>query len=122
MLEDVLGYHVETRTLNAADFGFPQQRKRMFIVGMRQRAFRFPDSSHGPGRERVWRTAGDVLTVEPLGEPNLSIVTYAKNPDLRPSPYDGLLFNGGGRPINLQAPARTILAWPAEIRRPSLMS
>jgi DNA (cytosine-5)-methyltransferase 1 len=37
-------------------------------------------------------------------------VTYAKRPQLRPSPYDGLLFNGGGRPIDLSAPARTILA------------
>src|SRR5690606_16446866 len=35
---------------------------------------------------------------------------YAKNPDLRPNPYHGQLFNGGGRAINLEAPAPTILA------------
>ena len=110
VLRDELGYEVTTRTLNAADFGVPQQRLRMFIVGMRDAGFAFPEPTHGPGRLKPWRTAGDVLTAEPVGEPNASIVTYAKKPDLRPSPYDGLLFNGGGRPINLEAPARTILA------------
>jgi DNA (cytosine-5)-methyltransferase 1 len=110
VLRDALGYVVHARTLSAADYGVPQQRQRMFIVGLRAGTFAFPEPTHGPGRERPWRTAGEVLTDEPVGEPNPSIVTYAKNPDLRPSPYDGLLFNGGGRPINLDAPARTILA------------
>jgi DNA (cytosine-5)-methyltransferase 1 len=110
VLRDELGYRVAARTLNAADFGVPQQRLRMFIVGLRREGFAFPEPTHGPGRRHPWRTAGDVLTADPVGEPNRSIVTYAKRPDLRPSPYDGLLFNGGGRPINLLAPARTILA------------
>jgi DNA (cytosine-5)-methyltransferase 1 len=110
VLRDELGYTVCARTLNAADFGVPQQRLRLFMVGLRHERFAFPEPTHGPGRPRPWRTAGEVLTPEPFGEPNPSIVTYAKRPDLRPSPYDGLLFNGGGRPINLGAPARTILA------------
>ncbi len=29
---------------------------------------------------------------------------------MRPSPYDGHLFNGGGRPINREEPCHTILA------------
>jgi DNA (cytosine-5)-methyltransferase 1 len=110
ILEEELGYVVKAATLNAADYGVPQQRQRLFIVGTRESEFEFPDPSHGPGREEAWRTAGEYLTAEPVGDPNTSIVTYAKNPDLRPSPYDGLLFNGGGRPINLDLPARTILA------------
>ncbi len=110
VLRDELGYYVSARTLDAADYGVPQRRQRMFIVGMSAPDFEFPQPSHGPGRDEPWRTAGDVLTDEPMGEPNDSIVTYAKNPDLRPSPYDGLLFNGGGRPINMAAPARTLLA------------
>lgn len=109
-LEDVLGYEIKAKTLNAADYGVPQQRQRMFIVGLRDGRLQFPAPTHGPGHSKPWRTAGEVLTDEPVGDPNPSIVTYAKNPDLRPSPYDGLLFNGGGRPINLNAPARTILA------------
>lgn len=110
VLEDVLGYKVKAQTLNAADYGVPQQRHRTFIVGLREGQFKFPTPTHGPGCSKPWGTAGDVLTDEPMGDPNPAIVTYAKNPDLRPSPYDGLLFNGGGRPINLNAPARTILA------------
>jgi DNA (cytosine-5)-methyltransferase 1 len=105
-----LGYHVSTRTLDAADFGVPQHRLRLFIVGMEKAGFKFPRPTHGPKARSPWVTAGQVLTDEPVGEPNSSIVTYAKKPHLRPSPYDGLLFNGGGRPINLGAPARTILA------------
>lgn len=110
VLRDELDYRVTHRTLDAADFGVPQHRRRLFIVGVRSGEFTFKDPTHGPDRESRWRTAGDVLTDEPLGEPNHSIVTYAKNPDVRPSPYDGLLFNGGGRPIDLGSPARTILA------------
>ncbi len=110
VLRDHLGYHVEHKTLDAADYGVPQRRLRTFIVGMREAGFAFPEPTHGPTADEPWVTAGEVLTDDPVGEANTSIVTYAKNPDLRPSPYDGLLFNGGGRPINLRAPARTILA------------
>jgi DNA (cytosine-5)-methyltransferase 1 len=33
-----LGYEVEWRVLNAADYGFPQKRRRVFIIGRRGRA------------------------------------------------------------------------------------
>jgi DNA (cytosine-5)-methyltransferase 1 len=105
-----LGYDVDSQVLVAADYGVPQTRKRLFIVGTTG-AFAWPSATHGPGRERAWRAAGDVLdALDSAGEPNSSIVTYAKRPDLRPSPYDGLLFNGGGRPINLADLAPTMLA------------
>lgn len=106
-----LHYDVQHRVLDAADFGVPQHRRRMFIVGTREAGtFDWPTPSHGPNAESRWRRAGDVLSAEPVGEPNPSIVTFAKRPQLRPSPYDGLLFNGGGRPIDLTTPSRTILA------------
>jgi DNA (cytosine-5)-methyltransferase 1 len=41
---------------------------------------------------------------------NPSRVFFAKKPDLRPSPYDGHLFNGGGRAIDPNRPCHTILA------------
>lgn len=105
------GFRVSWATLPATDYGVPQRRERVFIVGTRGRPFEFPAPTHGPGRECPWVPAGSVLSIEePFGDPNPSIVTYARKPDLRPSPYDGLLFNGGGRPINLSVPARTILA------------
>ena len=105
------GFAVSWTTLAATDYGVPQRRERVFIVGTRDGKFDFPSPTHGPGRGHSWLPAGSVLSVdEQFGEPNPSIVTYARKPDLRPSPYDGLLFNGGGRPIDLDAPARTILA------------
>jgi DNA (cytosine-5)-methyltransferase 1 len=106
-----LGFDVSSETLAATDYGVPQRRERVFIVGLRNGAFKFPRPTHGPGRRYPWTRAGSVLSVdEALGEPNPAIVTYAKKPHLRPSPYDGLLFNGGGRPIDLSAPARTVIA------------
>ena len=105
-----LGFTVTAKVLNAADYGVPQKRQRVVIVGTRGCTFQFPGPQFGPGRRRSWRTAGEVLTAKPVGIPNPSIVTYARNPDLRPNPYDGHLFNGGGRPIDLDQPVRTLLA------------
>jgi len=110
VFRDELRYDVRYRVLDAADFGVPQHRRRLFMVGTRGAAFEWPTPTHGPNADEPWRTAGDVLTAEPIGEPNSSIVTYAKRPQVRPSPFDGLLFNGGGRAVDLSAPARTILA------------
>lgn len=106
-----LGYEVSERVLVAADYGVPQRRKRLFIAGTRSGGFAWPDATHGAGAASPWRVAGDVLSAARIaGEPSPSIVTYAKRPDLRPSPYDGLLFNGGGRPVNLADLAPTMLA------------
>lgn len=52
-----LGYNPQWKTLLAADFGVPQLRKRVFIVGRRDgKAFRFPEATHaGPSETtRTW--------------------------------------------------------------------
>jgi len=105
-----LGYNITWRVLNAADYGVPQKRVRLFVVGTRRGVFTFPEPTHGPNRALAHVTVRDILPPDQVGEPNPSKVTYAKAPDLRPSPYHGQLFNGGGRPLNLDEPAPTILA------------
>lgn len=105
-----LGYNVTWQLLNAADYGVPQKRIRLFVVGMLQDTFSFPKSSHGTNGHLPQTTVQDALSSKQIGESNHSKVTYAKNPDLRPSPYHGQLFNGGGRPLDLRQPAPTILA------------
>lgn len=104
------GYNVVWKVLPAVNYGVPQKRRRLFMVGMKDHIFQFPVPSHGPNTNRPYVTVKDVLPRNQLGEPNFAAVTYAKKPDLRPSPFDGLIFNGGGRPINRAEPAHTILA------------
>ena len=107
---DDLGYHLAHKVVNAAESGVPQKRKRLFVVGMKMKKFRFPEATHGPRRALRFITVGDVLPLHQLGENNPSKVFYAKRPDLRPSPCDGHVFNGGGRPIDRNQPCHTILA------------
>lgn len=43
-----LGYKLYWRILDAADYGVPQFRERLIIVGLKEGAFLFPFPSHGP--------------------------------------------------------------------------
>jgi DNA (cytosine-5)-methyltransferase 1 len=106
-----LGYMVSWRILLAADYGVPQKRKRLFIVGMRNTSFWFPKPTHGSAAAKSHVPAGSVISIEnPLGTPPNCPVIFAKYPDPRRSPYAGHVYNGGGRPIDLQAPCHTVLA------------
>lgn len=40
------GYSVQWRVLNAADYGVPQIRQRVFVVGTRGSSFNWPDATH----------------------------------------------------------------------------
>jgi DNA (cytosine-5)-methyltransferase 1 len=106
-----LDYEVSWRVLQAADYGVPQNRQRLFVVGVRAgMSFSWPGPTHGPARRRAYVPAGSVIGPEVRGDPNPSIVTYASRPSLRPDPYHGQIYNGGGRPIDLSKPAPTMLA------------
>lgn len=105
-----LGYQVSVRVLNAAEFGVPQDRLRLLIVGMQDGTFEWPKPTHGPNGRLPFVSSGEALRYAPRDEKNKAIVTYARRPVLRPSPYAGMLVNGGGRPINLKEPSHTIPA------------
>lgn len=107
-----LGYHVQLLLLNAAHFGVPQARERMFLIGSKSSTpiIPLPTSSEQPP------TVRSVLeSLPPYGSPGndtlcAARVTPAKTPVLRRSPFAGMLFNGQGRPIDLDRPAPTLPA------------
>ena len=58
------GYEVSVEVLNAADFGVPQDRKRIFIVGLRKEfglQYRFPNPTHGIGQKQEMVTIKDAI-------------------------------------------------------------
>lgn len=58
------GYDVKAEVLNAADYGVPQERKRIFIVGVRQdlhQAYNFPEPTHGEARANPKVTIRDAI-------------------------------------------------------------
>ncbi len=104
-----LGYHVTAGVLNAADYGVPQRRLRLLIVGTTRGRFGFPAPRYGAGAGEPWRVAGDVLGPDPVGIPNSSMITYARRPDpvgrhpgnsprLPRSPHRGRRAAGRARP------------------------
>jgi DNA (cytosine-5)-methyltransferase 1 len=105
-----LGYQTRLLLLNAADHGVAQLRERMFLVGTREGIIPRPVPS---GK---WKTVREALMDLPThGQPGndsicKAIVTPAKKPVLRKSPFAGMLFNGQGRPLDLDAPALTLPA------------
>lgn len=105
-----LGYKVEQRIHNASEHGVPQDRRRLIVVGTQKEGFKFPKASHGPHGRYKFVSAGESLKNAPEDDPNNAIVTYAKKPVLRLSPFAGMLVNGGGRPIDLAGPSQTIPA------------
>src|SRR5574337_627464 len=53
------GYRVAWSVLDAKDYGVPQTRKRIFIVGLRSdinATYQFPSPTHGPGAGRPYGT------------------------------------------------------------------
>lgn len=60
------GYVIHSRILDAADYGVPQHRERLFIVGLRadqDRPFLFPFPTHGPDSpgQQPYYTAGQAV-------------------------------------------------------------
>jgi DNA (cytosine-5)-methyltransferase 1 len=65
--EEELGYQVEGRVLNAADYGVPQRRRRAIVIGVRRGEIPWPTQTHhDPSTEipedgEPWRTFADAV-------------------------------------------------------------
>lgn len=109
-----LGYATRLVMLNAADHGVPQARERMFLLGSRV----------GSAPEEPAMTTADcrptvrdaLVSLPAYGSPGNDSTTRARivpsrEPIMRPTAHTGsLLFNGSGRPLHLDRPAKTIPA------------
>jgi DNA (cytosine-5)-methyltransferase 1 len=106
-----MGYKVRKKLLNAANFGIPQTRERVFFVGVRNDVnftYDFPEPTHNPegiNGLKKWVSVQEALAVLPdPDEPNdISNHEYSK--------YK-LRFNGylGHRTIEPDKPAPTVTA------------
>ena len=67
---DKAGYNVECRILNAANFGVPQVRHRLFIIGIKKEIgkFEFPQPTH---TEQNWITCEEAISDLPTLENDL---------------------------------------------------
>lgn len=66
------GYRIKHKLLDAKDYGIPQERKRIFIVGVRTDIhfeYEFPKPSHGPGRKYPYKTLRGAIGDMPLWPP-----------------------------------------------------
>lgn len=108
-----IGYRTNLKVLNSADYGVPQTRERMFLVGIKDHSIEY---NYPQPTVKKWVGVADALRgLPPLGEPGndqtcKAKVTTAKSPVLRPSPFAGMLFNGQGRPMDMDKPAPTLPA------------
>lgn len=60
------GYKLSYKLLNARDYGVPQSRRRMIVIGVRndiELDFQFPKPTHN---ENNYKTVGDVLIKKPI--------------------------------------------------------
>lgn len=100
------------KVIDAADYGVPQHRDRVFVVASRDgRPFKFPPFTHGDpndllsnGSVEPWRTAWDAIGDLSRIDNDRSLVMRGKWADLLPSIPEGENYlwhtpRGGGMPL-----------------------
>lgn len=107
-----IGYETQLFVLNASDYGVPQARERMFLIGSKKGNMATPKATTKSSPISVKQILQKMPKYGSLGNDSICTakITPAKNPILRRSPYAGMLFNGQGRPLNLETPALTLPA------------
>lgn len=112
-----LGYTCIPFIVNAAEYGTPQKRERVFFVGIKDSEYFGEEfisclekqKSKAPTIRELFKDLGPAGTEKNPKTCNAKI-TYAERPVMRKIPYDCLMFNGIGRPIDPDGYSRTITA------------
>lgn len=76
-----IGYDLKYKVLNAVDYGVPQQRERVILVGFKgNNLFEYPEATHGDGK-KPFVTLKDALGDLPVIKSGGSSTEYAKDAD-----------------------------------------
>jgi DNA (cytosine-5)-methyltransferase 1 len=66
--------------LKAIDYGVPQQRERLFLIGINEEysnvKFKYPEPTHGPAKNKDYVTVGDAILDLPVIESGEECDTY----------------------------------------------
>ena len=111
------GYAANFVVVNATDFDVPQSRERVLFIGFKANPVFVPDLATmlSPYKAKALPIRNTLLRLDKAGTGNNQSICKAKitltnNPVMRKSPYAGMLFNGLGRPINLDGYCATLPA------------
>lgn len=105
-----LGYTVVYKALNAADYGVPQNRIRIIIVGIRndlQKTMCYPTITHGECTERSWMTSKEAIDDLWDKLDNTSIKNHTSKDYSKAKFYPGKTMQGNCR-IKADKPSPTI--------------
>lgn len=111
------GYFCVPFLINAADYGTPQKRERVFFIGIKGnynfakdlQSSIIAQRRKAPVIRELFKDLGPAGTEKNPKTCNAKI-TFAVKPIMRKNPYDCLMFNGIGRPIDPDGYSRTITA------------
>lgn len=112
-----MGYSCYPFLLNSSNYGAPQKRERVFFVGLLNK-----DMDEEKMLKRINAQEKPIKTIRetishlgPAGSSNNphtceARITLAANPVMRKSPYAGMIFNGMGRPLDIEGISNTLPA------------